>query len=179
MALQSGATPIDDGGLMGAGAGSLNIWASRQIAAKGLPALVNSVTSLLGSLLGDAGGAFFWDTGTLAHRVYTGQGLKLLSLLDLSKLWSNPAAVKVGDLNLAGLLNPLATLPRNYLIWGEVATWAAHDEIIWGNNDEIIWGNNDEIIWGTTIHDPSGDEIIWGTSGDDEIIWGTTVLTEP
>ncbi len=39
MALQSGATPIDDGGLMGAGAGSLNIWASRQIAAKGLPSL--------------------------------------------------------------------------------------------------------------------------------------------
>ena len=179
MALQSGATPIDDGGLMGAGAGSLNIWASRQIAAKGLPALVNSVTGLLGSLLGDAGGAFFWDTGTLAHRVYTGQGLKLLSLLDLSKLWSNPAGVKVGDLNLAGLLNPLATVPRNYLIWGEVATWAAHDEIIWGTNDEIIWGNNDEIIWGATIHDSNGDEIIWGTSGDDEIIWGTTVLTEP
>ena len=76
MALQSGATPIDDGGLMGAGAGSLNIWASRQIAAKGLPSLVNSVTGLLGSLLGDAGGAFFWDTGTLAHRVYTGQGLQ-------------------------------------------------------------------------------------------------------
>ena len=182
MALQSGATPIDDGGLMGAGAGSLNIWASRQIAAKGLPSLVNSLTGLLGSVLGDAGGAFFWDTGTLAHRVYTGQGLNLLSLLDLSKLWSNPTGVKVGSLNLAGLLNPLATVPRNYLIWGDVAVWAANDEIIWGtNNDEIIWGTNgqDEIIWGTSIHDPSGDEIIWGTSGDDEIIWGTTVLTEP
>jgi hypothetical protein len=58
------------------------------------------------------------------------------------------------------------------VIWGDVAVWAANDEIIWGTN-------NDEIIWGTSIHDPSGDEIIWGTSGDDEIIWGTTVLTEP
>ena len=48
MALQSGATPIEDAGLMGAGAGSLNIWASRQIAAKGLQSLLNSVTGLLG-----------------------------------------------------------------------------------------------------------------------------------
>ena len=62
--------------------------------------------------MGDAGGAFFWDTGTLSHRVYTGQGLKLLSILDLSKLWSNPAGVKVGDLNLAGLLNPLVRRSR-------------------------------------------------------------------
>jgi hypothetical protein len=131
--------------------------------------------------LGDSGGAFFWDSGTLAHRVYTGSGLRLLSLLDLSRLWSNPGGTRFGDLNLAGLLNPLASLPRNYLIWGDVAVWAANDEIIWGTNDEIIWGTNDqdEIIWGTTIHDPSGDEIIWGTSGDDEIIWGTQVLTEP
>jgi serine protease AprX len=173
IALQSGATPIEDGGLMGAGAGSLNIWASRQIAAKGLSSLLNSVTGLLGNLPGGSGGAFFWDEGTLAHRVYTGQGLRLLSILDLSRLWSNPAIVQSGDLNLAGLLNPLAALPRNQLIWGEVATWAANDEIIWGTNDQ------DEIIWGTTIHDSNGDEIIWGTSGDDEIIWGTTVLTEP
>jgi hypothetical protein len=97
----------------------------------------------------------------------------LLSILDLSRLWSNPATAQFGDLNLAGLLNPLASLPRNYLIWGDVAVWAANDEIIWGTNDQ------DEIIWGTTIHQPGGDEIIWGTSGDDEIIWGTQVLTEP
>ena len=38
LALQSGATYVRDGGLMGAGAGSLNIWASRQIAANGLVA---------------------------------------------------------------------------------------------------------------------------------------------
>jgi serine protease AprX len=179
MALQAGATPIEDGGLTGAGTGSLNIWASRQIAAKGLSSLLNSVTGLLGSLLGQSGGAFFWDEGTLAHRVYTGAGLRLLSILDLSRLWSNPAVTRIGDLNLAGLQNPLAILPRNHLIWGEVATWAQDDSIIWGTDDSIIWGTNDEIVWGTTIHDPNGDSIIWGTSGDDSIIWGTNVLTTP
>jgi serine protease AprX len=177
MALQSGATYMPDGGLMAAGAGSVNIWSSRQIAAKGLSSLLGSLTSLLGGLLSPSSGAFFWDEGTMAHRVYEGSGLRLLGLLDLSELWSNPSLAKAGDLNLVGLLNPLASLPRNNLIWGEVATWAANDEIIWGTNDEIIWGTNDEIIWGTTIRDPNGDEIIWGTSGGDEIIWGTGVLT--
>jgi serine protease AprX len=170
-ALQAGATPIKDGGLMGAGAGALNIWASRQVAAKGLSSLLNSVTTLLSGALGSSGGAFYWDSGTLAHRLYEGQGMRLLSLLDLSILWSNLGAIRFGDLNLVGLLNPLASIPPNQLIWGEVATWAA--------NDEIIWGTNDEIIWGTTIRSQSGDEIIWGTSGNDEIIWGTDVLTEP
>lgn len=179
LALQSGATYMPDGGLVAAGAGSVNIWASRQIAAKGLSSVLGStINFLVGGLLSPPSGASFWDSGTLAHRVYEGSGLRLLSSLDLSRIWSDPTDLRYGDLNLAGLLNPLASLPRNELIWGEVAAWAARDEIIWGTNDEIIWGtNDDEIIWGTTIHDSNGDEIIWGTSGDDEIIWGTDVMT--
>jgi subtilisin family serine protease len=172
LALQSGATYMPDGGLIGAGAGSVNIWASRQIAARGLGALLNSTLNLLvGGLLTPPSGVSFWDAGTLSHRVYTGDGLRLLSLLDLSRIWSNPSLLKYGDLNLAGLLNPLASVPANQLTWGEVAMWAERDEIIWGT------GGHDEIIWGTSIHDPNGDEIIWGTSGQDEIIWGTDVLT--
>jgi subtilisin family serine protease len=46
-ALQSGATAITDGGLMGAGAGSVNFWASRQIAVYGAaPALAQTAPSL-------------------------------------------------------------------------------------------------------------------------------------
>jgi serine protease AprX len=181
LALQSGATYVPEGGLIGAGAGSLNIWASRQIAAKGLAALL---PSLAGPLLTGAGatpsGAAFWDAGTMAHRVYTREGIRLLSAMDLSAIWNNPTLLRYGDMNLAGLLNPLGFMPGNQLIWGEVAVWAAQDEIIWGTaRDEIIWGTQDEIIWGTTIHDPKGQEIIWGTWGDDEIIWGTDVMTGP
>ena len=138
LALQAGATYMPDGALMGAGAGSLNIWASRQIAAKGLSAVTTSLTNLLvGGLLTTPSGASFWDAGTLAHRAYTGVGVRLLSLLELPGVWSNPSLLKYGDLNLVGLLNPLAFMPRNDLIWGEVATWAANDEIIWGTNDVL------------------------------------------
>ena len=85
-------------------------------------------------------------------------------MLDLSRLWSNPAGVEVRRPEPGRPGEPAGSLPGNRLIWGQVATWAANDEIIWGTIDEIIWGTNDEIIWGTTIRDPSDDEIIWGTS---------------
>jgi serine protease AprX len=171
LALQSGASYMADPGLIGAGTGSLNIWASRKIAAQGLSSLLTSITNILiGGLSANGSGASFWDAGTMAHRIWTREGIRLLGLLDLSKIWSNVSLLLWGDLNLVGLLNPLATMPSNDLIWG------TNDEIIWGTNDQ------DEIIWGTTGYDQNGDEIIWGTSGDDEIIWGTgtpDTLTEP
>jgi serine protease AprX len=161
LALQSGATYVPDGGLVGAGAGSINVWASRKITLNGLSALTNT---LVGGLLTSSSGASFWDAGTLTSRVYDGVGIRLLSLLDLSRIWSNPALLNYGDLNLVGLLNPLRLVAPNPLIWGEVAGWTG----------------SDAIIWGTQIYDPQGEAIIWGTSADDDaIIWGTGTLTSP
>jgi serine protease AprX len=160
LALQSGATYVPDGGLMGAGAGSLNIWASRRIAADGLSALTGS---LLGGLVTTPSGASFWDAGTLSARLYSGVGLRLLSGLDLRQVWNNPAYLRVGDLNLVGLANPLRLVAPKRLMWGQVAAWSS----------------DDQIIWGTSMSDDNGDQIIWGTSGDDQIIWGTTTMTDP
>jgi subtilisin family serine protease len=164
LALQSGAAYMRDGGLLGGGAGSLNIWASRKFAAGGL-SLSSLTSTLLGGVLATPSGASFWDAGTLGDRVYKGLGIRLLSLLDLSRIWSNPSHLKYGDLNLAGLLNPLASMHRNRLLWGDtVMTYVANDD--------------DQIIWGTSMSDGNGDQIIWGTSGDDQIIWGTGVMTD-
>jgi serine protease AprX len=170
LALQAGATYMPDGGVMGGGAGNLNVMASRRIAVNGL--VSNLLNTVVGGLTTSSSGASFWDAGTLADRVYHGPGLRLLSLLDLSSVWSNPSLLRFGDLNLAGLLNPLRLVPANRLIWGDqVMTWSNDD-------DQIIWGTDDQIIWGTTMYDEDGDQIIWGTSGDDQIIWGTNeVLT--
>jgi serine protease AprX len=158
MALQAGSTFVRDGGLMGAGAGSLNIWASRKIAANGLSALTASLLSGLG-----ASGATYWDAGSMSARLYNGTGIRLLSLLDLLNVWSNPSLLRFGDLNLAGPVNLLATIPPKPLMWGEVAAWSS----------------DDQIIWGTSMWDDNGDQIIWGTSSDDDqIIWGTSTLTD-
>lgn len=161
LALQTGATYMPDAGLIGAGAGEVNFWASRQIAANGLNATLT--TTVIAGVKTTSSGMAYWDSGSLAHRVYDRTGLRLLSAADALLVWLNPSLLRFGDLNLLGLTNPLAALAGgNRLVWGEVATWT---------------GSQDEILWGTRIYSQSGDEILWGTSRGDEILWGTSTLT--
>jgi len=148
-------------GLMGAGAGNANFWASRKMANTGL---LSTVTNLIGGLTTSSSGAAFWDAGALTNRVYGGIGLRLLSVLELPLAWLNPSLLHVGDLNLAGLTNPLGVMPKNPLLWGDVAKWANAQE-------------GDQVIWGTEIYNPSGQQVIWGTSTDgDQVIWGTSLV---
>jgi len=163
LALQSGATYLPEDGLMAGGAGSVNFWTSRQIAGTGGLGLVQG---LLGALGGPTG-ASFWDNGTLTTRLYHGQGLRLLSLVDSLAAWLSPSRLHWGDLNLVGLQNPLAAVPPNRLIWGQVSTWAASDDVI---------------LWGDTVYDPDGQVILWGdtnTTDDYVILWGDTIVTDP
>jgi serine protease AprX len=162
MALQAGATYVPNGGLMGAGAGSVNFWASRKIAANSFSLLP---TSLISGLLSPPGGAFFWDSGSLAKRLYDRSGLRLLSLLQTVLYWLNPALASVGDLQLVGLTNPLASVLPKALLYGEVSNWTS---------DQMI-------LWGTQIYDPEGQMILWGTQYTTDgtmILWGTS-MTDP
>ena len=164
LALQSGATYMSDGGLMGAGAGSVDIWASRKVTANGLSALTGAVVE---TVLPSSSGASFWDSGRLSSRIYDGTGIRPLGSLELLPDWLTPSLLRFGDLNLVGLLNPLRLVPPNPLIWGEVANWRTSS-------------NNDAIVWGTALRSSSGDAIVWGTSADDDaIVWGTGTLTAP
>jgi len=164
LALQMGATYMPKAGLVGAGAGSANFWASRKLALSGLGSL--PVTVIAG-LTTQASGAAFWDSGTLANRLWGGVGMRLLSLLQLPLVWLDPSLLHDGDLNLAGLTNTLSAVAPNPLIWGEVATWTGA-------------ADGDQVIWGTQIYNPAGQQVIWGTDAmeGDQVIWGTT-LTDP
>jgi serine protease AprX len=158
-ALQSGATFMTDGGLMGGGAGSVNFWSSRRTAGAGLTSLVNT---LVAGLLVRPSGVVFWDTGKLSTRVYHRTGIRLLSLLEAPLAWLTPGYLKWNDLNLIGLSNPLSTTRSNEILWGDVASWTSDHEILWGD----------------TIYDPEGHEILWGDSSvseGDEILWGDTI----
>ncbi|MGE5246494.1 MAG: S8 family serine peptidase [Betaproteobacteria bacterium] len=161
IAIQAGATYMPDAGLMGAGAGSADFWASRKIAANGLVALPQV---LIGGLVTSPSGAVFWDAGTLSSRLYGGIGVRLLSFLEAPLVWADPSRLGLGDLNLFGLLNPLALVPPNPLLWGQVAGWSSGSQILWGD----------------TIYDPQGQQILWGdsrTTDDNQILWGDSVLT--
>jgi hypothetical protein len=160
LALQTGATFMTDGGVLGGGAGSVNFWSSRKLAANGLTGLV---TSLLGGLVSPMSGMAFWDSGTLMSRVYAGPGLRILSLLEAPLAWLNPDGyLHWGDLNLFGLTNPLGSTGSNQILWGDVS----------------MWTNNNQILWGDTIYDPQGQQILWGDSLDDQdqILWGDTTV---
>jgi serine protease AprX len=164
LALQMGASYMPSAGLMGAGAGNANFWASRKMAQSGL---LSTVTNLIGGLTTTSSGAAFWDAGTLTNRIYGGIGMRLLSVLQLPLVWLNPSQLNVGDLNLAGLTNPLALTPKNPLLWGQVAAWANAQD-------------GDQIIWGSQIYNPSGQQIIWGstdTTDDEQIIWGSAMVS--
>jgi serine protease AprX len=164
MALQGGATYMPSAGLMGAGAGSVNFMASRKLTTTLLGLLP---TNLVGGLLSPSSGAIFWDTGTMASRLYAGAGIRLLSVLEAPLAWLNAALLNTGDLNLLGLDNPLRSILAKSLLYGEVANWTG----------------SQTIMWGSTISDPNGQTIMWGSSYTTDgttIMWGSsTTAADP
>jgi serine protease AprX len=163
LAMQSGATYVPVGGLMGAGAGSLNIWAARKNSSTGL--VGSLLTTLVGGGATTSSGASFSDQGTLATRLYGGLGIRLLSLLQAPLAWLNPSLLNTGDLNLLGLTNPLASIAPKWLLYGEMGGWT----------------NDQAIMWGTSLRNPQGQAIMWGTSTTTDgtaIMWGTS-MTSP
>src|SRR5438128_2397920 len=80
--LQTGSSYMTDGGLIAAGAGSVNLWSSRRAGGHDLSDLLSSLP-LIGGLLSTPGGAAYWDAGTLSTRIYNPGGIRLLGLGDL------------------------------------------------------------------------------------------------
>jgi serine protease AprX len=157
VALQMGARYMQDGGLIGGGAGSVNFAQARQVADAGL---IQSLLSTLTSTLGLSSGASFRDRGTLIDRAYDRTGLRLLRLLDLGSLLGGADDGEFGVLNLLGLTNPLASAPPNRLVWGQVAGWSS----------------SYYVIWGSAIQSPSGQYVIWGSADYTDpnyVIWGS------
>jgi len=158
IALQGGATYMEDGGLMGGGAGSVNFWSSRKMAANGL---TNLLSNLLGGVLAAETAPVFWDAGTLTNRLYRGNGLRLLSLVEAPLAWLTGGYLSWGELNIIGLSHPLSRTHPNEIIWGDVSRWTSDQEIIWG--DQVQNPEGQEIIWGDS-RTTEGEEIIWGDS---------------
>jgi serine protease AprX len=164
-ALQGGATYMVDGGLVGGGAGSVNFWSTRRIAANGA---TNLLSTLIGGVVTPATGAVFWDAGTLTKRLYGGNGLRVLSLLEAPLAWLSGNYLRWDELNVIGLTNPLASTGANQILWGDVATWTANEQILWGDNiqspegQQILWGDSsvsegDQILWGDSAQPDDGD----------------------
>jgi serine protease AprX len=162
LALQLSARFDRGAGLIGAGAGSVNLADAERMARSG------SLTRLLDGLLGDYAGPAFRDQGGsngLIDRVYDGTGLRLLSLIDLDALWSSADEAEWSVLNLLGLAHPLAAVAPNYVVWGNVAGWSGSYYVVWGN----------------TIQTPEGQYVVWGNSDvySEYVVWSNGFVEEP
>jgi serine protease AprX len=160
MALQIGATYMPEGGLVAAGAGTVNFQQSQKVSAGGL---IASLLSTLDKVLGGSSGASFRDSGTLIERVYDRSGIRLLGLIDLSILFGTADYAESGVLNLLGRNNPLGQTPANHLVWGDVAYWT----------------DNYHLVWGDSIQSPSGQHLVWGDSehtDSNHLVWGDAVV---
>jgi serine protease AprX len=158
VALQMGARFVPDAGLVGAGAGSVDFPASQKLAKAGLlPALLNTVLGLLGP----ASGATFRDSGSLIERIYGNTGLHALGLVESTLFWLLADTAEPGVLNLLGLSNPLARIPANFLIWGEVAGWTTNYHVVWA--DDITSPSGQHVVWADTARTDS-NHVVWADS---------------
>ncbi|MEP6915904.1 MAG: S8 family serine peptidase [Acidobacteriota bacterium] len=158
VALQMGATFVPDGGLIAAGAGSVNFPASMKLARGGLvPSLLNTVTGLVGT----GTGAAFRDNGTLIDRLYNNTGLHLLGVVDSLAYWLLADTAEPGVLNLLGLGNPLSRVAPNWLVYGQVAGWTSSNHVVWGDNIQSPSGQH--VVWGDSEHTDSS-HVVWGDS---------------
>ena len=162
MALQMGATYMPKGGLIAAGAGSVNFGQSAKVGSSGL---ISSLLSTVTGLLGASSGATFHDTGTLIDRVYDRSGIRLLNLLDLGFLFGAADYAESGVLNLLGLDNPLGQTPANHLVWGDVAYWSESYHLVWGDSIESPSGQH--LVWGDSEH-TYGNHLVWGDAVVDD-----------
>ena len=140
--------------------------------------MTSGVTTTVGGVQTTGSGISFWDIGTLAARLDAGVGARVLSVIDASAAWANPALLTFGDLNLAGPTNPFASLLPKSLMYGALAGWTADPSIVWGTplHAPIRTTNDgDSIVWGSV----DGDSIVWGSDDGDSIVWGSSVMTAP
>jgi hypothetical protein len=131
----------------------------------------SAATTTVGGAVTRASGASFWDINTLASRLEAHIGTHLLSAGDASLASANPSLLSVGDLNLVGLTNPLASVVPKALMYGAVAGWTSEMSITWGTPIQDPQGA--AILWGAT----EANAILWGASEDEAILWGATIMT--
>jgi serine protease AprX len=161
--LQVTSTFMRSVGLVGAGAGSVNVVAAANFTSTALSRHLSH-----GYDSHSASGLVLAYTLNPVHSQDAGRPSIIWGSNGDSIIWGSVQVAKTkGESILWGSSG-------DSIIWGCVGDsiiWGSNgDSIIWGSNgDSIIWGSNgDSIIWGS-----NGDSIIWGSNGD-SIIWGSS-----
>ena len=182
--LEVTSTFMPEVGVVGAGAGSVNLIAAVGFAAK--PS--TTVRSIIANEAAVASGILITNrdeqllSGAIARRYNKGSASRTLRALSGDSIvWGASGGDSIvwgagaGDSIVWGASG-------DSIVWGT----GGGDSIVWGagSGDSIVWGaSGDSIVWGTSAGDSivwgaaaNGDSIVWGTSAGDSIVWGASDL---
>ena len=132
LALQTGARFVTSAGLIGGGAGRVDVGAALRFVARPSDGA------------GRPDGISFVDQGSLIDRLYDRTGLRALETGAAALRGAEHAVV--GVLKLSGPANRLSQSPANLLVWGSLATSS----------------RSYYLSWGALLRNPRGMAVAWG-----------------
>jgi serine protease AprX len=147
--LQYSAEPLFKEGLLGGGAGSLNLAAARELQVRGA---VNA-TVVAGNTVAAGQVVFASKDLWTAENILWGSDENILWESDENILWGSDEKILWGS--------------NENILWGsdENILWGSDENILWGSDENILWGSDENILWG------SDENILWGS--DENILWGS------
>lgn len=136
LALQMTASFMVEDGLMGGGAGSVNLWNARRLVGSPIISLLS--TQVISGLLAAASGSVFdFYQWLVLHTTLGSSGANQL-------IWGDVAQWTGG----------------NQLIWGDQIFDPEGQQLIWG--DQVFDSSGQQLIWGDQTSE--GYQLIWGDS---------------
>src|SRR5688572_12169552 len=155
--LQYSAEPMIQEGLLGAGAGGLNVAAANELYVNG--AVRN--TNVAGQTIVSSQLVFGFQGLASAQNILWGSAENILWGSAGNILWGSAGNILWGS---AG--NILWGSAEN-ILWGsaENILWGSAENILWGSAENILWGSAENILWG------SAENILWGSA--ENILWGS------
>jgi serine protease AprX len=185
--LQLTSSFMPEAGMIGAGAGSINVLAAAELLNDG----VLSQTTIAGEWTTNSGLLFVakghktqvqqlvWSNsirGTSSVR--GGFVLRVGSIAWDSTTMRGGITVQAGSIlwRVSKMQRGATVGSADSIVWGgsDSIVWGGSDSIVWGGSDSIVWGGSDSIVWG------GSDSIVWGGSicwgGSDSIVWGGSIV---
>lgn len=178
-ALQLAATFMPEAGLIGAGAGNLNVLAATELVEKGHLPTFKTQQSFGSNGRPTTSLQFLGRNVTTNSIVWGVDSSSIVWGVEANSIvWGlNPASIVWGvqGNSIVWGMNPASIVwgvKDNSIVWGvsdSSTVWGVSDaSIVWGVNAEsIVWGvNSSSIVWGV-----DSSSIVWGVNAD-SIVWG-------
>ena len=135
-AIQLTSSFLRSAGLVGSGAGIINVLAAVE---------------------------FVWfeielPTTSIAGERVSSSGLSTKLVSSDILVWGSDKILVWGSTDILVWGNILVWGASDILVWGnsDILVWGSSDILVWGNSDILVWGNSNILVWGAT------DILVWG-----------------